>query len=201
MKAMILSETLSMEKNKNPLKLVDLPVPEPKDNEILVSVSTCGVCHTELDEIEGRTAPPEFPIIPGHEVVGRVEKKGPLAARFKTGDRVGIGWIYSSCGTCRFCASGSENLQRGGRLVINAIRKEDLDKEYLLKMDYRKHLWLEKEIKSVANVTRKDIGEFLSLAATIPIKPETQEYRLDEANTALLELKSGRLRGAKVLVI
>ena len=94
-----------------------------------------------------------------------------------------------------------KNLQRGGRLVINAIRKEDLDKEYLLKMDYRKHLWLEKEIKSVANVTRKDIGEFLSLASAIPIKPETQEYRLEEANTALLELKSGRLRGAKVLVI
>ncbi len=76
----------------------------------LVRISACGVYHTELDKIEGRTASPEFLIIPGHEVVGRVEKKRSLAARFKTGDRVGIGWIYSSCGTCRFCASRRENL-------------------------------------------------------------------------------------------
>jgi propanol-preferring alcohol dehydrogenase len=94
-----------------------------------------------------------------------------------------------------------KNLQSGGRLVINAIRKEDADKEYLLKLNYQQHLWLEKECKSVANVTRKDISEFLSLAAEIPIKPEVQEFRLEEANAALRELKAGKIRGAKVLVI
>jgi propanol-preferring alcohol dehydrogenase len=338
---MILPKTLSMKENSNPLELVDLPVPEPGQNEILVKISTCGVCHTELDEIEGRTPPSVFPVVPGHQVVGRVVKNGPLTGRFKTGDRVGIGWIYSSCGTCPSCNDGNENLcesfratgrdanggyaeymiipedyaykipeiftdmeaapllcagsigyrslkltnlrdgqslgltgfgasghlvlkmlkykfpgvrvyvfarsekerefalelgaawsgdigaespeklnsiidttpvwktvvealknlQSGGRLVINAIRKEERDKEYLLNINYQQHLWLEKEIKSVANVIRKDISDFLQLASEIPIKPEIQEYRLEEANTALQELKAGKIRGAKVLVI
>jgi propanol-preferring alcohol dehydrogenase len=93
------------------------------------------------------------------------------------------------------------NLKPGGRLVINAIRKEETDKQELLGLDYAKHLWMEKEVKSVANVTRGDVSEFLELAARIPIKPEVQEYRLDEANQALLELKQRRIRGAKVLRI
>jgi propanol-preferring alcohol dehydrogenase len=92
-----------------------------------------------------------------------------------------------------------KNLESGGRLVINAIRKESTDREYLLKLDYPAHLWLEKEIKSVANVARRDISEFLDLAAQIPIKPEFQEYALDEANKALVELKERKIRGAKVL--
>ncbi len=363
MKAMILKELCDLSKNKNPLELCDVPTPTPKDKEILIKVSACGVCHTELDEIvrclcqktvrqtsvchteldeiEGRTPPPKLPIILGHEVIGRVEELGKEAKRFKIGDRVGVAWIYSACGKCEFCRRGNENLCKefmgtgrdanggyaqymcvkedfaylipeifsdleaaplmcagaigyrslmlsgledggklgltgfgasahivlkmvkykypnakifvfarsvrerefakelgafwagdtadtppykldciidttpawkpvvcalkslrpGGRLVINAIRKEERDKDYLLKLDYPSHLWLEKEIKSVANVCRKDVIEFLDLAAKIPIKPELQTFSLDEANKALLELKSRKIRGAKVLKI
>ena len=93
------------------------------------------------------------------------------------------------------------NLKPGGRLVINAIRKEDRDKDQLLWLSYQDHLWLEKEIKSVANVTRRDIEEFLPIAAAIPLRPQVQTYRLEEANRALLELKRGPVRGAKVLLI
>jgi len=85
--------------------------------------------------------------------------------------------------------------------VINAISKESIDKNYLLKLDYPEHLWMEKEIKSVANVTRSDINEFLQLAGEIPIKPEVQEYTLEQANEALIELKERKIRGAKVLKI
>jgi propanol-preferring alcohol dehydrogenase len=339
MKAMVLKGISSFEENRNPLKMIDLPVPLPGEKEILVRVSACGVCHTELDEIEGRTPPPQFPVVLGHEVVGCVEKRGSKANKFKIGNRVGIGWIYSACGKCTFCLQGQDNLcenfkatgrdanggyaeytvihedfaykipdlfsdseaapflcagaigyrslrltgikdgqnlgltgfgasahlvmkmarhkypaskvfvfarsererdfakelgavwvgdteeaspekldciidttpvwkpivealknlRGGGRLVINAIRKENVDKEYLLKLDYPIHLWLEKEIKSVANVARRDISEFLGLAAQIPIKPEVQEFRLDEANRALTELKDRKIKGAKVL--
>jgi propanol-preferring alcohol dehydrogenase len=93
------------------------------------------------------------------------------------------------------------NLEPGGRLVINAIRKEDIDKYYLLKLDYPKHLWLEKEIKSVANVARRDVREFLELAAEIPIRPTVEEFALGDANRALMELKERKIRGAKVLRI
>jgi propanol-preferring alcohol dehydrogenase len=92
-----------------------------------------------------------------------------------------------------------KNLEPGGRLVINAIRKEDGDKDALLRLDYPTHLWHEKEIKSVANVTRADVREFLQLAAEIPLKPEVQEFALEDANRALVELKSKHVRGAKVL--
>ena len=92
-----------------------------------------------------------------------------------------------------------ENLEPGGRLVINAIRKEDRDKDALLRLDYPAHLWRKKEIKSVANVTRADVREFLQLAAAIPIAPEVQEYALEDANRALVAMKSGGNRGARVL--
>jgi propanol-preferring alcohol dehydrogenase len=98
----------------------------------------------------------------------------------------------------------SEALKRlgaGGRLVVNAIRKEDTDKDVFLKLDYPSQLWMEKEIKSVANVTRQDVREFLSLAADANIKPEYQEYELKDANRALVEMKQGKIRGAKVLTI
>ncbi len=341
MKAMVLNEICSLKENKNPLELVNLPDPVPAEKEILVKVSRCGVCHTELDEIEGRTPPPAFPVVLGHQIVGTVEKAGSKASRFKIGDRVGIAWIYSACGKCSFCLQGEENLcesfkatgrdanggyaeyatvledfafnipavfsdseaapllcagaigyrslrltgikdgqrlgltgfgasahlvlkmtthkypnakvfvfarsekerdfakelgavwagdtadaspekldciidttpawkpivealknlEKGGRLIINAIRKEEIDKEYLLKLDYPAHLWLEKEIKSVANVAKRDVNEFLDLAAEIPIKPEFQEFELEEANKALVELKERKIRGAKVLRI
>ena len=93
------------------------------------------------------------------------------------------------------------NLKSNGRLVINAIRKESVDKDYLLKLDYSQHLWMEKEIKSVANVARSDVSEFLNLAAEIPIHPEFQEFPLQDANKALIELKERKIRGAKVLRI
>jgi propanol-preferring alcohol dehydrogenase len=93
------------------------------------------------------------------------------------------------------------NLEPGGRLVINAIRKEEVDKEYLLRLDYPKHLWMEKEIKSVANVAKRDVREFLDLAAEIPIRPEVESFPLEEANRALIELKERKIRGAKVLLI
>ncbi len=341
MKAMVLNKICSLKENRSPLALVDLPDPVPQGKEVLVRVSVCGVCHTELDEIEGRTSPPRFPVVLGHQVIGTVDKTGAKASKFKIGDRVGIGWIYSACGTCKFCLQGNENLcenfkatgrdanggyaqcmtvledfaykipdvfsdseaapllcagaigyrslrltgikdgqslgltgfgasahlvlkmashrypsskvfvfarsekerdfakelgaawsgdtadvppekldcvidttpawkpivealknlKSGGRLVINAIRKEERDKEYLLKMDYPAHLWLEKEIKSVANVARRDVSEFLELAAEIPIKPEVQEFALEDANKALLELRERKIRGAKVLRI
>jgi len=341
MKAMILKRISSLEKNPTPLEMVDVPKPVPGDKEILVRVSACGVCHTELDEIEGRTAPPRFPVILGHQVIGKVEASGAKSDRFTVGDRVGIGWIYSACGQCPLCLEGNENLcekftatgrdvdggyaaymvvpegfahripevfsdseaapllcagaigyrslrltgiedgqnlgltgfgasahlvlkmarnkypaskvfvfarskkeqdfarelgavwagdteegppekldciidttpvwkpvvealknlKSGGRLVINAIRKEDGDKDYLVKLDYPRHLWLEKEIKSVANVARRDVREFLELAATIPIQPEVEEFRLEDANEALIELKERKIRGAKVLRI
>ena len=341
MKAMVLNETGNLRDNPTPLTLETVPDPVPSGAEILIRVSACGVCHTELDEIEARTPPPELPVVLGHQVVGRVVGAGDNAQRFAPGDRVGVGWIFSACGECRFCNNGQENLctefratgrdsnggyaeymavpesyaypiaesisdgeaapllcagaigyrslrlasledgqrlgltgfgasahlvlklarhlyprsevfvfarsakerdfarelgavwaghaeddcpakldgiidttpvwkpvlealknlESGGRLVINAIRKEDVDKDQWLRLDYPSQLWLEKEIKSVANVTRKDVSEFLELAARIPIKPEYQEYPLADANTALVELKNRKIRGAKVLVI
>lgn len=338
---MVLNKLCGLGENQTPLELKELPDPVPAGEEILVRVSACGVCHTELDEIEGRTPPPQLPVVLGHEVVGRVEATGNRANSFKIGDRVGIGWIYSACGTCKFCMEGNENLCRafkatgrdanggyaqymtvpegfayripdvfsdaeaapllcagavgyrslkltglkdgqnigltgfgasghlvlkmvrhrypnanvfvfarsteqrafardlgavwagdtaeespeklnciidttpvwrpivealknlapGGRLVINAIRKEEVDKDCLLEIDYPIHLWLEKEIKSVANVSRRDLGEFLALAAEMHITPEIQEFALEEANQALVELKTRRIRGAKVLRI
>jgi propanol-preferring alcohol dehydrogenase len=341
MKAMILENICDLEENSQPLKLVSMPEPVPGMGEIVIKVSACGVCHTELDEIEGRTPPPVLPMVLGHQAVGRVATIGPGAERFKTNDRVGVAWIFSACGSCGFCRSGRENLcasfmatgrdanggyaeylrvpegfayalpdnladgeaapllcagaigyrslrltgmqdgQRlgltgfgasahlvlklvihrfprsrvfvfarsqkerafaielgafwagdigemppekldavidttpvwkpvmeallclkpGGRLVINAIRKESKDSRLLMQLDYPKHLWMEKEIKSVANVARRDVSEFLKMAAEIPIKPEFQEYPLEAANTALMELKQRKIRGAKVLRI
>lgn len=339
MKAMVLNRICSLKDTRAPLELVRLPIPVPKAGEVLVKVAFCGVCHTELDEIEGRTPPPRFPVVLGHQVIGRVQEIGPETNKFEIGDRVGIAWIFSACGVCNFCQKGSENLcsqfratgrdadggyaqymtvsedfayqipevftdaqaapllcagaigyrslrltgikdgqslgltgfgasahlvlkmvgqkypntgvfvfarsakerdfakelgavwagdtdeespekldgiidttpawkpvvyalknlASGGRLVVNAIRKEEADKQFLLQLDYEAHLWQEKEIKSVANVARRDVVEFLDLAAEIPILPEIQEFELEEANAALLELKERKIRGAKVL--
>ncbi len=93
------------------------------------------------------------------------------------------------------------HLRPGGRLVINAIRKEEVDKSYLMNLSFREHLWLEKEIKSVANITHRDIAEFLPLAAEIPLRPETEAYPLEKANQALMDLREGGVRGAKVLLL
>jgi len=338
MKAMVLTSLCNLEENRAPLKLMELPVPVPNEKEILLKVSACGVCHTELDEIEGRTPPARLPMVLGHQVVGRVEAVGSQVNSVKNGDRMGVAWIFSTCGTCKFCRAGLENLCRnfaatgrdsnggyaqymtvaenfaysipdvfsdeqaapllcagaigyrslrlsglkdaqrlgltgfgasghlvlkmvkhrfpdtdvfvfarsaeerafarelgavwtgettekapykldaiidttpawqpivealanleaGGRLVVNAIQKEG-DKSSLLDLDYPVHLWQEKEIKSVANICRTDVKEFLSLAAEMNLQPEIQLFALEQANDALIELRSGRIRGAKVL--
>jgi propanol-preferring alcohol dehydrogenase len=341
MRAMILNKICRLNETRTPLQPADLPIPEPGTGEILIRVGACGVCHTELDEIEGRMPPPHLPVVLGHQAVGRVVRFGAQAPRFCLEDRVGVAWIYHADQTCHFCRAGLENLcpefratgrdvnggyaeymivhqdfahpipdffsdsqaapllcagaigyrslkltglqdgeplglagfgasahlvlklaqglyprsplyvfarsdqerafalelgaawsgrhedaspvklraiidttpvwkpvlealrnlEPGGRLVVNAIRKEEADKAALLTLDYPSHLWLEKEIKSVANVTRADVREFLDLAARLILKPEVQEYPLEEANTALMELKERKIRGAKVLVI
>ncbi len=335
MRAMVLTATASMDEQPEPLQLTELPRPAPAAGELLIEVSVCGVCHTELDEIEGRTPPPRLPVVPGHEVVGRVLQLGDGCRRFSPGDRVGVGWIHSSDGTAEenlspqfratgrdvdggyaefmtvpedyayeipdafsdveaaplLCAGGVgyralrlagieggdvlgltgfggsghlvlqlakhlypaspvyvyarspaerefalslgadwsgdttdvaprrpraiidttpawkpvlaalEALRPGGRVVINAIRKESADSELLAGLRYEDHLWYEKELTTVANVTRRDIAEFLPIAARIPLTVEVQEYRLEAANEALRALRAGNIRGAKVLCL
>lgn len=341
MQAMILNQLGSLAANPQPLDFVEIVKPVPTENELLITVETCGVCHTELDEIEGRTPPLQLPIILGHQVVGIVAEARSATGKSLIGERVGVAWIHSACGKCNFCRRGLENLcpefkatgrdvnggyaefmtvpqdyaypipacfnalqaapllcagaigfrslrltqisegqklgltgfgasahlvlkmvqhkfpgvevfvfarnpdeqefarnlgavwagntdddpqvsldaiidttpvwkpvveglkhlTAGGRMVINAIRKENVDKEYLLKLDYPTHLWREKELKSVANVSRSDVFDFLALAAEIELTPVVQEFELSEANTALMELKHKQIRGAKVLRI
>jgi propanol-preferring alcohol dehydrogenase len=94
-----------------------------------------------------------------------------------------------------------ECLRPGGRLVINAIRKEAGDRELMASIRYEDHLWMEKELKSVANVTHQDLLEFLPIAAKIPLHVEVELYPLEEANKALHDLRAGHVRGAKVLDI
>lgn len=339
MRALQLQQLTSLIDNPAPLTLVDIAAPTPRAGQIVLQVEACAVCHTELDEIEGRTAPPQLPIILGHQIVGRVVAAGTDAQRYAQGTRVGVGWIFAACGHCEYCLNGQDNLcpqfvatgrdvnggyaeyvcvnqdfavpipdsyssveaapllcagaigyrslrlanikngqvlglsgfggsnhlvlqlaqylypqspvyvfaraeqeqhfarqlgatwagnydqqapsamhaiidttpvwqpiirllaqlTAGGRMVINAIRKQNDDLNDWLNLDYGRDLWHEKEIKSVANVASRDIAEFLPLAAAAGIRPEIQVYRLTEANQALYELKTGQIRGAKVL--
>lgn len=341
MKAWMIDRKVDLTKEKQAIRLTDIKDPKPNADEILVQVTVCGVCHTELDEIEGRTPPLSYPMIPGHEVVGRILEVNAENAKFRAGDRMGVGWIFDACGHCSYCVSGHENLcpdfratgrdahggyaemmvvpaasaykipetltdeeaapllcagaigyrslkltglkdgqtlgltgfgasghqvlrmaripfpdlkivvfarnpgerefarqlgavwagdtrdtspflcdaiidttpvwtpvleamnqlKPGGRLVINAIRKESADQSVLQHLDYSRHLWMEKEIKSVANITRQDIREFLNLASEFDLKPAIEQYAFQEANQALLDLKQGTIRGAKVLQI
>ena len=115
MKAMVLRELSIVDGKRTPLELTELPDPVPGDDEVLVKVSACAVCHTELDEIEGRTPPPRLPVVPGHQVVGRVVHAGKRATRYPIGARVGIAWIFSACGACGHCLGGHENLCTGFR--------------------------------------------------------------------------------------
>jgi len=93
-----------------PLRLVERPRPEPGPGELLVAVEVCGVCRTDLHVAEGDLPPRRPHVVPGHEVVGRVAGRGAGAARFREGDRVGVAWLHRTCGVCRFCAAGAENL-------------------------------------------------------------------------------------------
>ena len=108
MRAVVLEKHSGIE--NRPLKFVDLSVPVPEINQILVKVSVCGACHTDLDEAEGRLEPTISPVVPGHQVVGTVADKGKAVSKFEIGDRVGITWLFSSCGQCEFCRAGEENL-------------------------------------------------------------------------------------------
>ena len=110
MKAMVIHEITDMRKNESPLKAVDLPDPEPGGGQVLIRISVCGVCHTELDEVEGRAEPAFLPIVPGHQAVGRVAATGPGVRTLAVGDRVGVGWRFSSCGRCEYYRRGLDNL-------------------------------------------------------------------------------------------
>ena len=335
MRAMLLKRIASLQDNSEPLTLAEIPVPEPAPDEVLIRITACGVCHTELDEIEGRTPPSVLPMVPGHEVIGRIVETGDRVTKLEVGDRVGVGWIFKSTGdddeniSDEFVATGRDAnggyaeymtvheryayripdvfsdyeaapllcaggvgyralklanirdgdilgltgfggsghlvlqlarylypkspvyvfarspeerkfatelgaawagdtsdkppvqphaiidttpawrpvlaalkcLRPGGRLVINAIRKEDGDKILMAEIDYSEHLWQEKELKTVANVTSHDIKAFLKIAGEAGIRPEVQVYQLKDANKALRELQAGHVRGAKVLAI
>lgn len=115
MKAMILKKFAPID--KNPLELVDLPIPEPGPEDILIRIKISGVCHTDLHTVEGELPDVKLPLIPGHEVVGIVERSGQKASRFNEGDRVGVAWLYSSCGHCGFCARSLENLCENARFT------------------------------------------------------------------------------------
>jgi len=108
MKAMLLDRPAPIE--QKPLRRADIPLPEPGTGEILIKVGACGVCHTDLHTAEGDLPLPVLPVVPGHQVVGRVEKAGPNTHRFRTQDRVGVTWFFVGCGSCNFCVEKRENL-------------------------------------------------------------------------------------------
>src|SRR5512136_523762 len=110
MKAMILKGVSGFAENPAPLVPAEVPEPAPGQGELLIRVSVCGVCHTEIDEIEGRTPPPRLPVIPGHQAVGRIAGMGSEVSGFNLGERAGVAWIHSACGTCSRCRNGEENL-------------------------------------------------------------------------------------------
>lgn len=115
MKAMILREARPIE--ENPLQIVDIEEAAPGPGEIRVGISACGLCHTDLHTVEGELPPAKLPLIPGHQVVGRVERVGAEASRFRVGDRVGVAWLHSTCGNCAFCLHGKENLCEQARFT------------------------------------------------------------------------------------
>ena len=110
MKSWIIHRVSDLSAGPEPLRRVDIPIPEPQAGQLLIKVSACGVCHTEIDEIEGRTPPPVYPVIPGHQVIGNIIEHRGTRNDLHTGDRVGVAWIYSACGKCEFCLSQQENL-------------------------------------------------------------------------------------------
>ena len=317
-----------------PLRLVEVPVPEPGPGEVLVRVAVCGICHTDLHIVEGELPPPRLPVVPGHQVVGEVAALGEGCSRFQAGDRVGAAWLYRTCGRCALCTGGRENLCREARftgfhadggfaeyillpedfayripathqpeeaapllcagiigyraLRLSEVRPgqrlgligfgasahlaiqvavhwgcrvfvvtrsaehqalarelgaewagsrsadcpEKLDSAVIFapagplvpevlevldrggtlalagiymspvpQLDYQRHLYLERTIRSVTASTRRDGEELLRLAAEIPIRPRSHLFDLAEANEALRALKESRLNAAGVLRI
>ncbi len=94
----------------HPLRVVDLPNPTIGANQLLIQVDACGICHTDLHTVEGEIVPPKYPIIPGHQIVGRILEIGSEVEEWERGERVGIPWLYRACGVCAFCKRGEENL-------------------------------------------------------------------------------------------
>src|SRR5678815_5491015 len=108
MKAALVNHPASID--TRPLGLVDVPDPVPGPDELLVKVSACGVCRTYLHVVEGDLPVRRSPVVPGHQIVGRVESYGAAVRGFARGDRVGVAWLHRTCGVCRFCVTGRENL-------------------------------------------------------------------------------------------
>lgn len=108
MLAALLEKTAPVE--NNPLSVCEVPPPSLQDHHLLIRVNACGLCHTDLHTVEGELTLPKLPLIPGHQIVGRVDRCGRAVRRFKTGDRVGVPWLHETCGQCRYCRHGNENL-------------------------------------------------------------------------------------------
>ncbi len=121
MKAQLIEHRTDIIEDPVPLSFRELPVPEPSNHQLLIRVSACGVCHTELDEIEGRIAS-LLPVVPGHQVIGYVEKAGSDVSQFEEGDRVGVAWIHSACGQCDYCTGGLENLCSKFKPTVKEVR-------------------------------------------------------------------------------
>ncbi len=329
MRAMLLRQPGPIE--GQPLALTEIPTPSPEPGQVLIHVSACGLCHTDLHIVEGELPARKLPVVPGHQIAGQIAALSPGVTRWRVGDRVGLPWLNHTCGQCDFCQQGTENLcpnahftgyhadggyaeytvawadfavplpegfpdlqaapllcagiigyralrlsevrpgqrlglygfgasahiavqvaahwgcqvyvfsrseehralarklgavwagpageateklhsaiifapasslvpvglealERGGTLALAGIYMTRVPE-----LDYSRHLYYEKTLRSVANATRQDAREFLRLAAEIPVRTEVQTFRLEEANEALLRLKHGEINGAGVL--
>lgn len=332
MKAIVLTKPAPID--TAPLLLRDLPIPQPASNEIRVRVAACGICRTDLHVVEGELPPQVEHIVPGHQVVGVVDRLGSAATRFKEGDRVGIAWLRATCGVCGYCQAGNENLcpqarftgyHANGGYAEHAVVREDfayalpanlnaaeatpllcagiigyralrraemrpgcrlglygfgssahiaiqvarhlgctvyvmtrderhqqlarqlgaawaggadaappekLDSAVLFApvghlvlpalealdqggtlalagiyltdiptLNYERHLFHEKNLRSVTANTRRDGEELLRIAAEIPIRPQTTAFPLEEANRALQQLKHDAIQGSGVLIV
>lgn len=115
MKSMLLREITSLTQNQTPLSFEEIAEPELSPGEILLRVTRCGVCRTELDEIEGRTPPPHLPVVLGHQVVGIVEESSNDFSRLTAGQRIGVAWIASACGKCKYCYQATKIYARNSR--------------------------------------------------------------------------------------
>ena len=315
-----------------PLAPAEVPLPEPGRGEVRIRVEACGVCRTDLHIVEGELVPPRLPLVPGHQVVGRVDALGPGASRVAIGDRVGLPWLGETCGACRFCKSGRENLCENARFTgfhrdggfaeallarqdfvcpippavdaaqaapllcagiigYRALKLSDLKPGETLALygfgasahiaiqiarhwgspvyvftrsenhrrhaealgaswtgksgddppqppqasiifapagevvpealrvldsggtvalagihmspipplDYDKHLFRERTLRSVTAATREDAAELMQLAADVPIRTTVTTYSLEDANRALADIKYSRVKGSAVL--